>query len=117
MSRSGSPHVLPKANDPPFSFVYNGIPSSEFLTRWQYEKEKIASPDPQTVRERHIYTDPATGLKVECDVTGFKDFHAVEWVLHFTDTSRTRYASILERDDVTPTLDFHRTARPAPSRC
>ena len=78
-----------KGKQPPFSFVYNGIPSSEFLTRWQYEKEKIASPDPQTVRERHTYTDPATGLKVECDVTGFKDFHAVEWVLHFTNTSST----------------------------
>ena len=39
-----------KGKQPPFSFVYNGIPSSEFLTRWQYEKEKIASPDPQTVR-------------------------------------------------------------------
>ena len=24
-----------KGKQPPFSFVYNGIPSSEFLTRWQ----------------------------------------------------------------------------------
>ncbi|MFQ9505145.1 MAG: hypothetical protein ACLR1G_15720 [Alistipes indistinctus] len=97
-----------KGKQPPFSFVYNGIPSSEFLTRWQYEKEKIASPDPQTVRERHIYTDPATGLKVECDVTGFKDFHAVEWVLHFTNTSQTD-TPILERNDVADLTFTNRT--------
>ncbi len=97
-----------KGKRPPFSFVYNGIPSSEFLTRWQYEKEKIASPDPQTVRERHIYTDPATGLKVECDVTGFKDFHAVEWVLHFTNTSQTD-TPILERNDVADLTFTNRT--------
>ena len=97
-----------KGKQPPFSFVYNGIPSSEFLTRWQYEKEKIASPDPQTVRERHIYTDPATGLKVECDVTGFKDFHAVEWVLHFTNTSQTD-TPILERNNVADLTFTNRT--------
>ena len=40
--------------------------------------------------EKYVYqyTDKATGLIVKCTVTYFTDFQAVEWVLHFSNTSR-----------------------------
>lgn len=33
------------------------------------------------------YTDPRSGLEVVCDVKGYPEFRAVEWVLHFRNTS------------------------------
>jgi alpha-galactosidase len=67
---------------PPFSFVYDGTPSSKFLPSW---KATVIDAPAQDGRERHTvtYTDPATGLQVVCEVTQFTDFPAVEWVMHF----------------------------------
>ncbi|MHB8974176.1 MAG: alpha-galactosidase [Pirellulaceae bacterium] len=69
----------------PFSFVYAGKPSAEFLSSWQRQAESNAGTDG---RERHTitYTDPVTGLQVVCEATLFADFPAAEWVLHFRNT-------------------------------
>jgi alpha-galactosidase len=65
---------------PPFSFVYGGKPSSEFLDSW-----------PRTVTTTEgvhtvCWTDPHSGLEVKVVARTFKDYPATDWVLHFTNT-------------------------------
>ena len=71
------------SDDLPFSFLYGGKPSSQFLASWK--KSQVAAP-PAPGRERHAitYADPATGLEVACEAVLFGDFPAVEWVLRFS---------------------------------
>ncbi len=65
-----------------FSFTYGGRPASELLPSWKLERERA---NPQAGRAKRTLTlaDPVTGLSVRCDVIGYDDFPAVEWVLHF----------------------------------
>lgn len=67
---------------PPFSFVYDGKSSSEFLKDWLFRREIRQINDTKT---EHIltYTDPQTKLAVRCVCTIFSDFPAVEWVITF----------------------------------
>lgn len=77
-----------KGENPPFSFQLRGIPSKNFIRSWKYSTTKLESNDPLIIKRRVTYSDIKTGLKVECDVKGFKDFNAVEWVLHFSNTNK-----------------------------
>ena len=72
---------------PPFSFVYGGKKSDGFIRSWQYQSEKISSTKTNEEKYVHTYSDKSTGLVVKCTVTCFTDFPAVEWVLHFSNTS------------------------------
>ncbi len=83
-----------KGKIPPLSFVYNGKASSSFIKKWNYSLQKEPSDDPQVVKYRVSYLDPASGLKLDCHVKGFKDFNAVEWVLNFTNTSGKNSSTI-----------------------
>lgn len=68
---------------PPMSFKYGGKPSKELLREWI---PAIAKGDGDAVDSslRVIrYTDPATKLVVHCEVTHFKDFAGMEWVVRF----------------------------------
>lgn len=67
---------------PPFSFVYDGKHSSEFLKNWKYSHESRKLDDSKT---EYIYTykDPKTGLQVQCKCLVFSDFPVAEWVLTF----------------------------------
>ena len=71
---------------PPFSFEYGGKPSKEFIKDWAYSAKPLKSDDQHEVRYCYTYQDPVGGLKVDCDVKGFTDSQAVEWVLRFTNT-------------------------------
>ena len=77
-----------KGQNPPFSFNLNSIPSGRFIKNWKYSATKQESSDAGVIKRRFTYSDNKTGIKIECDVTGFKDFNAVEWVLHITNTSK-----------------------------
>ena len=77
-----------KGQIPPFSFVYGGKHSSALLPRWSYSSTKLESDDPDRIEYLYAYTDRSTGLKVECRVKGYPSFHAVEWVLNFTQTGK-----------------------------
>jgi len=86
---------------PPFSFVYKGNPSSQFLKDWRFRREKIG----ETFSEidwRFTYTDPETGLQVDCEAIAFKDFPAIEWVLKFKNQG-TKDTPIIENIQA---LDF-----------
>jgi len=71
---------------PPFSFVYGGKPSAEFLSQWPVERSSRSITDPRH-SERTEYTllctDPATNLQVRCVALAYHDYPTVEWTLHF----------------------------------
>ena len=87
-----------KSRIPPFSFVYGGKDSKTFITRWRYYAEKLVNDDPNVEKYLYSYRDRKSGLEVKCFVNGYTDFHAVEWVLKFSNTS-TRNTPILEKTD------------------
>jgi len=72
---------------PPFSFIYGGKKSDALIKNWQYHSEKLPVDDPQAEKYRYTYTDKSTGLTVKCTVTCFTDFPAIDWVVHFSNTS------------------------------
>ena len=76
-----------KGKIPPFSFIYNGKKSDEFIGGWQFRVEKPTTSDPNSEETIFTYSDPVSGLAVKCAVTCFTDFPAVEWVLKFVNTS------------------------------
>jgi len=71
------------AGDIPFSFRYGEKSSRDLLAGWKHEArpaKRQAGKQTQVTR----WTDPATGLTVDCELTLFDDFPAAEWVLRFT---------------------------------
>lgn len=76
-----------KSQLPPFSFILDEKPSEEFLRSWRWSRTAPASTDKNVVLRTFTYTDPRSGLEVVCDVKGYPEFRAVEWVLHFHNTS------------------------------
>lgn len=72
---------------PPFSFVYDGKSSNEFIRSWTYSGKTLKSDDPNVVKYCFTYESKSVGLKVECDVEGYTDFDAVKWVLRITNTN------------------------------
>jgi len=60
-------------------------PSSQLLPKWKKTSTVEAGKDGEELR--HVtYVDPATGLKVACEIKRFKDYPAVDWVARFTNT-------------------------------
>ena len=89
-----------KGKTPPFSFEYGGVPSKEILRRCRHSLMRLPNSQENQVRYIATYTDSQTGLKVECEVTAWKDFGAVEWVLRFANTG----------SDITPAISHVQTA-------
>jgi len=85
-----------KGKIPPFSFVYGGKSSDGFIRNWQYSSEKKVSSNPDTEETVFTYSEKKSGLIVKCFVTCFNDYHAVEWVVKFSNASGSD-ASLLER--------------------
>lgn len=74
-----------KGKTPPFSFVYDGVNSQQFIRKWQHSLQKQESAE-GVVKYVATYQDRATGLKIECHIKGFQEFGAVEWVMNVTNT-------------------------------
>jgi len=91
-----------KGKIPPFSFVYEGKSSFSFIKKWTHSLQKETSYDPRVVKYCASYRDPVSGLKLDCHITGYEDFHTVEWVLNFTNTSG-KNSSVIEQLNV---VDF-----------
>lgn len=62
----------------PFSFRYGGIDSAECLPAWARRESENITPD--RVERVLSYTDQATGMVVECEITHYPQSAAVEWV-------------------------------------
>lgn len=104
-----------KGKTPPFSFEYGGVPSKEILRRCRHSLTRLPATEEHQLRYVATYTDSQTGLKIECEVKGWTDFGAVEWVLRFTNTgsnttpaiSRVQTADItFQHPAGTPTLYY-----------
>lgn len=76
-----------KGKTPPFSFQYDGKNSAGFIRKWRHSIEKVESGQDGVVRYDVVYSDPVSGMRVKCEVSGFQNFGAVEWVLYFTNAS------------------------------
>jgi len=73
--------------EPPFSFKYDGVQSSKFLTTWKFAHKSLNADRPGETLESYSWTDPESGLQVECRVKRFSDFNALEWCLHMRNLS------------------------------
>ena len=74
--------LLPEALHPPFSFSYGDKFSSDLLPGWTCGVKDTDLDNTKRLQEV-TYTDPMSGLVVRCTATIYKNFPAVEWVLHF----------------------------------
>lgn len=74
-------HFLGEKAIPPFSFLYDGKPSGDFLAGCRRSVKVAEGGDIKGVTV--TWADPATGLHVRCETKLFKEFPAVEWVLYF----------------------------------
>jgi alpha-galactosidase len=69
------------SSEPPFSFVYGGRPSAEFLATWKLETSTKALDGDRSERTL-VWTDPRTGLVVRCAAVVYSDFPTVEWTVY-----------------------------------
>jgi alpha-galactosidase len=101
--RSG---FLEKANAP-LSFIYGGHPSQELLPTWKVTSNTKDEND----RRLHTvtYADPVSGLELVADIWEYKDFPAIEWLLHFKNAGKAD-TPILEN---VKALDFALDVQPA----
>lgn len=67
----------------PFSFVYDGRPSAEFLGAWE-RQVTVDNSDPKKIVLTAKFTDPKTQLEVKAVATVFLDTPGVDWTLYFT---------------------------------
>ena len=67
----------------PFSFTYDGRPSSEFLRKWQVATEGKAIDETRFARTA-VWTDLETGLEVRAAAVVYLDTAGVDWTLAFT---------------------------------
>jgi len=72
-----------KGKTPPFSFDYGDQPSSQFIRTWRHTIRRLPDAEEDAVRYLVTYSDKTTGLEVSCEVTGWTDSGAVEWLLWF----------------------------------
>lgn len=97
-SGAGSHHTEGFADfvaDPPFSFTYDGQPSSVLLAKWPHSVRSVSSTRERV--ERWItWSDPQTRLRVRAEVVIYPDFDAVEWTVYFTNSGRAASAVLAD---------------------
>jgi alpha-galactosidase len=71
--------------DMPFSFVYDGKRSQDFMNLWEKNYAVKSQTNDKEIR-LVTYTDPKTSLEVTVEITFFKKFPAVEWSLCLKNT-------------------------------
>jgi len=80
------PSVIARAVETvPFSFVYDGKPSSELLPQWEQKKLTQTLPGDREGRVL-TYRDRRTGLEIIDEITVYKSLQAVDWVLRLRNT-------------------------------
>ncbi len=84
-----------KGKIPPFSFMYDGKYSSEFIARWNYSEETKKT-DNNVTEHIYKYDDPQTKLSVCCTLKVFNDFPVAEWVVKFKNNSNDSTPVITE---------------------
>jgi alpha-galactosidase len=70
----------------PFSFIFDGKPSSDLLKTWQKKIETNKLKNNQ-IQYSLIWTEKRTGLEIRCVVVDYADFPAIEWTVYFKNIS------------------------------
>ena len=78
----------------PFSFTYDGQPSSAILKTWGYKVQRKPMPISGATNVVYTYTAPDGSLQVSCDVKIYRPQQAVMWVLRFKNTGREKSKTI-----------------------
>ncbi len=102
--------IGPRCSTLPFSFVYNGKSFAQCYRSWK-RTVSTAKLDSNRIKHTISYTDPITGLAVECQAIEYRDYPALEWVLHFTNhgSADTPTISNIETLDMTFGCDRSRS--------
>jgi len=74
---------LPVDGPLPFSFVFGGKPSSEFLRHWPREV-KVEKLSETASRRTLTLRDPASQLEVRAVCLVYEDTAGIDWTIHFT---------------------------------
>lgn len=85
---------------PPFSFVYNNNASATFISKWNKIVIRENNIKEGVVHYTYRYSEPGNGLEVICEVKGYPEFNAVEWMLRFANKGSIR-SKIIEQVKVT----------------
>lgn len=64
----------------PLSLTYDGRPSRQWLADWTVSRQ--SQEDADRTQSTVTYTDPVSHLEVRAEICCYRDFPAVEWVLH-----------------------------------
>ncbi len=72
---------------PPFSFELDGRNSDEFIQKWTRRMVSCPASGDNERRYELVMKSPGGGLELRCDIVAYTDFPAVEWTLHFINTS------------------------------
>ncbi|MDO5309543.1 MAG: alpha-galactosidase [Planctomycetia bacterium] len=70
----------------PFSFIYDGKSSSEFLNSWQTQRTASEAVDGKVTRTV-TFTEPNGRLQVKCTAIDYIAYPFVEWTLNFKNLS------------------------------
>ena len=79
---------------PPFSFNYHSAPSASFIKNWKHTLTQQTASEDGELKYQAVYIHPKTGFRVECDITGYPDYQAVDWVLRFVNNSQENSSQI-----------------------
>jgi len=79
----------------PVSFRFGGKSSVDLLRAWKRIETKESLPDGRELRVI-TYRDPISGMEARIEVTLFKDFPAVDWVVRFTNNGKEDTAVLEE---------------------
>lgn len=95
---------------PPFSFVYQGRSSKEFIHKWKFSSEK-----PQETNDgAHVYKfswkDKKSNLQVQCEVKAYPAYQAVEWVLHFKNLGTQHSPNISQVKAIDYAFEFNQAS-------
>lgn len=77
----------------PFSFVFDGKPSSELLPTWNFEKSSKAL-DKLRRQTTVVWTDHKTHMQVRCVSVEYADYPTVEWTVYFKVDDRSQSAKV-----------------------
>ncbi len=70
----------------PYTFVYDGRTSRQLMENWEATATSSTVADGSLWGQRYTFTDPKTGLRVQCVATVYRDFPTVEWTLWLKNT-------------------------------
>lgn len=85
-----------KGKIPPFSFVFGGVHSKDFIRKWEFSVERMVDTEPGMAAFSYRWVDKQTGMQVVCELKAYHEHNAVEWVLRFTNGGMAHTPTLTE---------------------